>query len=204
MHNWLRSVLIGGGTLALVMATGCESENQAGRPATPMDPGERGFVAGTGVESQDLVQVTDKMARSILGTPQIANAKNPPTIGVLPVENNTRFPIQKDIFNKRIQALLNSRCAGKVTFVARDRIEAIQKEKSMKAAGEVTNTGAKPLLGVDFFLTGELTGLSTASAAGRSDYILYTFKLIDSESSAIVWEDMAEIKKQGLDDASYR
>jgi len=188
------------GSLAL---TGCESTDE-GVPATQIDPSERGFVAGTGVESQDLIQVSDKMARSILSTPQIANAQNPPTIGLLPVENNTRFPIQKDIFNKRIKALLSTRCAGKVTFVARDRIEAIRQEKEMKARGEVTNTGEKPVLGVDFFLTGELTGLSSATSAGRSDYVLYTFCLIDAESSAEVWEDFAEIKKQGLEDAAYR
>src|SRR2546425_8039181 len=40
-------------------------------PYTPlsrsrMTADEQGFVAGTGVESQDLVAVTDKMARSIL------------------------------------------------------------------------------------------------------------------------------------------
>jgi PBP1b-binding outer membrane lipoprotein LpoB len=203
MHKSLRFASIVAGGLSLAMFAGCAS-NDAGKPAVSMDPGERGFVAGTGVESQDLVQVSDKMARSILATPQIANAKNPPTIGLLPVENNTRFPIQKDIFNKRIKALLNSRCAGRVTFVARDRIEAIKKEKSMKAAGEVTNTGEKPLLGVDFFLTGELTGLSSASSAGRSDYVLYTFRLIDAENSAEVWENFDEIKKQGLEDASYR
>ncbi|MSR64241.1 MAG: penicillin-binding protein activator LpoB [Verrucomicrobiae bacterium] len=204
MHIYFRSMFVGLGSLSLVVFAGCASDKHAGKPAVQMDPSEHGFVAGTGVESQDLVQVSDKMARSIIATPQIANAKNPPTIGLLPVENNTRFPIQKDIFNKRIKALLNSKCAGKVTFVARDRIDALKKEKSMKAAGEVTNTGEKPLLGVDFFLTGELTGLSSASSAGRSDYVLYTFRLIDAENSAEVWEDMDEIKKQGLEDAAYR
>jgi hypothetical protein len=34
--------------------------------------------------------------------------------------------------------------------------------------------------------------------------VLYTFQLIDARTSAIVWEDLAEIKKQGLDDAAYR
>jgi PBP1b-binding outer membrane lipoprotein LpoB len=205
MHKWFGLFVTGLGSLALVAFTGCSStEHAAGIPATPMDPSERGFVAGTGVESQDLVQVTDKMARSILAIPQIANAKNPPTVGLLPVENNTRFPIQKDIFNERIKLLLQSRCAGKVLFVARDRIEAIKKEKELKGRGEVTNTGEKPLLGVDFFLTGKLSGLSTASSAGRSDYVLYSFRLIDAENSAEVWADMAEIKKQGLEDAAYR
>lgn len=196
---------VGAGLCALGLAvfSGCSGDDR-GRPATPMDASERGFVAGTGVESQDLVQVTDKMARSILATPQIANAQQPPVIGLLPVENNTRFPIQKDIFNKRIKALLNSRCAGKVTFVARDRIEAVQREKDLKARGEVTTSGDKAVLGVDFFLTGELTGLSTASSAGRSDYVLYTFRLIDAESAVEIWEEFDEIKKQGLEDAAYR
>ena len=197
--------LLTGGLLAVILAvfTGCSSD-KGGRPATQIDPSERGFVAGTGVESQDLITVSEKMARSVLATPQIANAKQPPTIGLLPVENNTRFPIQKDIFNKRIKALLNSKCAGKVTFVARDRIEAIEKEKELKNRGQVTSTSEKTPLGVDFFLTGELTGLSTATSGGRSDYVLYTFRLIDAENSAEVWEDMAEIKKQGLEDAAYR
>jgi PBP1b-binding outer membrane lipoprotein LpoB len=191
------------GVAALLACAGCASE-QAGRPATPMDPSEHGFVSGTGVESQDLVQVSDKMARSILATPKIANAAQPPVVGLLPVENNTRFPIQKDIFNKRIKALLASRCAGKVTFIARDRMESINKEKEMKAKGTVSNSGEKQLLGVDYFLTGELTGLSSSSSAGRSDYVLYTFRLIDAENSAEVWEDFSEIKKQGLEDAAYR
>ena len=57
--------------------SGCASsgvKNPSGVPVTQMNADEQGFVAGTGVESQDLVMVTDKMARSILGIPQIANA----------------------------------------------------------------------------------------------------------------------------------
>jgi penicillin-binding protein activator len=202
MHKWIGFTLLSG-SVALVTLTGCSSTDR-GEPATRIDPSERGFVSGTGVESPELIEVTDKMARSIVAIPQIANAKQPPTVGLLPVENNTRFPIQKDIFNKRIKALLNSKCAGKVTFVARDRMDAVKNEKALKSQGEVTATGEKPLLGVDFFLTGELTGLSTANSSGRSDYVLYTFRLIDAESSAEIWEDFAEVKKQGLEDAAYR
>ena len=38
----------------------------------------------------------------------------------------------------------------------------------------------------DYFLTGKLQGLSTKTAAGTSDYILYTFQLIDARTSVIV------------------
>ena len=58
--------------------------------------------------------------------------------------------------------------------------------------------------GADYFLTGSLQGLSTRTKAGTSDYILYAFQLIDARTSAIIWEDNAEIKKQGLEDAAYR
>jgi hypothetical protein len=58
--------------------------------------------------------------------------------------------------------------------------------------------------GADFLLTGRLEGLTTKTAAGTSDYLLYTFQLVDARTSDIIWEDKAEIKKQGLEDAAYR
>src|SRR5580698_2903173 len=85
-------------TMAAVglLAAGCASsgvKNPNGTGVTVMRPDEQGFVAGTGVESQDLVVVTDKMARSILGIPQIANAQGQPRIVLDPVTIETRFPI---------------------------------------------------------------------------------------------------------------
>src|ERR1700730_15936659 len=123
--------------LAGLMA-GCAStgvKNPSGVPVTEMRPDERGFVAGTGVESQDLVAVTDKMARSILGIPQIANAQGVPRIVLDPVKNETRFPINKDIFLTRIRTELNSKATGKVMFLARDRMEALEKERALKQSG---------------------------------------------------------------------
>ena len=42
------------------------------------------------------------------------------------------------------------------------------------------------------------------TSAGTSDYVLYSFRLTDARTSRIVWEDSAEVKKQGLEDAAYR
>jgi hypothetical protein len=196
-------------TAALVAgcATSSGVKNPSGVPVTRMNADEQGFVAGTGVESQDLVAVADKMARSILGIPQIANAATPPIVVLDPVENKTRFPINKDIFLTRIRTQLNSKSAGKVTFLARDRMAALEKERNLKREGAVTassDPNVQEFLGANYFLTGSLEGLSTRTKAGTSDYILYAFQLIDARTSAIVWEDSAEIKKQGLEDATYR
>jgi hypothetical protein len=195
-------------TAALV--AGCASsgvKNPSGVPVTRMNADEQGFVAGTGIESQDLVAVTDKMARSILGIQQIANAVAPPIIVLDPVVNETRFPINKDIFLSRIRGELVKKSGGKVTFLARERMAALERERNLKREGAVTSSSdptVQEFKGADYFLTGELKGLSTRTAAGTSDYILYDFHLIDARTSANVWDDNAEIKKQGLEDAAYR
>lgn len=198
-------------TLVLAgLVSGCASagvRNPSGVPVTVMRPDEQGFVAGTGIESQDLVAVTDKMARSILNTPQVNNTQGTPRVVLDPVINNTRFPINKDIFLDRIEAMLNSKAKGKVLFLARDRMAALQHEQQLKQSGQVTSSSDPNVVefkGADFFLTGKLDGLTTRTSAGTSDYILYTFELIDARTSDIVWQDSAEIKKQGLEDAAYR
>lgn len=194
----------------VALATGCAStgvKNPSGTPVTEMKADERGFVTGTGVESQDLVAVTDKMSRGILGLDRIARAATAPNIVLDPVVNETRFPINKDIFLTRIRASLNSKAQGKVVFLAREQMAALQKEREMKRAGQVTASSdptVQEFKGADYFLTGKLQGMTTKAKAGISDYVLYTFQLIDARSSAIVWEDLAEIKKQGLEDAAYR
>jgi PBP1b-binding outer membrane lipoprotein LpoB len=195
--------------LAIAFLAGCASgvRNPSGVPVTEMRPDERGFVAGTGIESQDIVSVSDQIARRILSTPQIAQATGKPRIVLLPVENQTRFPINKEIFTTRIRALLNSRSGDRVLFLARDRMDALQREQQLKQQGVVTS-GSDPTMvvfrGADFFLTGTLQGQTTRTAAGVSDYVLYTFQLIDARTSDIIFEDFAEVKRQGLEDAAYR
>src|SRR5262245_54411529 len=199
---------------ALIAATGwllgCAStgvKNPSGVAVTEMKADERGFVTGTGMESQDLVAVADKMARSILNTPEIARAQGTPRIVLQPVDNQTRFPINKEIFLTKIRAELNSKTGGKVRFLARDQMAALEGERDLKQRGQVTSSSDPRVVefkGADFFLTGTLQGLTTTTSKGTSDYILYTFRLVDVRTSDIIWEDQAEIKKQGLEDAAYR
>lgn len=208
--NLSKTQLTLAGLAAAGLLSGCASSgvrNPSGVAVTQMRPDEQGFVAGTGIESQDLVGVTDKMAKSILSTPQIQNAQGTPRVVLDPVINETRFPINKDIFLTRIEAELNSKARGKVIFLARDRMAALERERQMKQSGQVTSSydpNVVEFKGADFFLTGKLSGLTTRTSNGTSDYILYTFQLIDARTSDIVWEDSSEMKKQGLEDAAYR
>lgn len=183
---------------------GCASDPTP-KPPKYVDPSAQGSVSGTGIESQDLIAATDKMSRKILETPRLqAHKGEPPTIGLLPVENRSRFAIDKEIFTERIKALLNEKSNGQVRFVARDRMDAIKKEKELKEKKEVTSGKRERPYGVDFFLDGKLSSLSTSTQEGKSEYMLFTFRLIDAETSEEIWEGMHELKKEGTEDAVYR
>lgn len=192
--------------------TGCATQgvqNPSGTPVVEMRPDEKGFVQGTGVESQDLVMVTDKMARSILAIPEIARAQAAPSVVLEPVVNNTRFATNKDIFLTRIRTMLNSKAMGRVSFIDREIMKTLERERDLKRSGQVTtsantNMNVTEFAGADYFLTGKLDGMSTRTSQGTSDYVLYSFRLTDARTGRIVWEDLAEIKKQGLEDAAYR
>lgn len=196
------------GTALFAGCTASEGVPQpAGTPVTRMNPDERGFVAGTGVESQDLVAVSDQMARGLIGIPQVAGARTPPCVVLEPVVNATRFPINKDIFLTRIRTELNGQAAGKIRFLDRAMFATLEHERDLRQSGQVTaaaDPNAVEFRGADYFLTGELQGLATQTSAGISDYILYTFHLTDARTGVIVWESSAEVKKQGLEDAAYR
>jgi penicillin-binding protein activator len=197
------------GILSLLVA-GCAStgvRNPSGVPVTERRADERGRVAGTGIESQDLVAVTDKMARGIMGVPQITQFQGIPRIVLLPVNNDTRFPINREIFLTRIRAQLNQHAQGRLSFLARDQMAALERERELKQTGQVTassDPGVVEFRGADYFLTGKLQSLTTRTSQGVSDYVLYSFQLIDARTSDIIWEGMSEIKKEGLEDAVYR
>lgn len=204
-------ILLAGLAAGTALLAGCATtagvQNPSGVPVTEMRPDERGTVAGTGVESQDMVAVTDKMARSILSIPQISRAQNPPSIVLDPVVNNTRFPINKDIFLTRLRIQLNSKAMGQVSFLDREMMKTLERERELKRSGQVTASADPNVVefgGADYFLTGKLDGMTTRTAQGTSDYILYSFRLTDARTSRIVWEDSAEMKKEGQNDAAYR
>ena len=192
----------------LLGTVACMNINSPNGPSvTEMRVGERGFVAGLGIESQDLVTIAEKMARGILSAEQIAKAEGKPNIVLEPIVNKTRFPISKDIFLTRIRVALTSQAKNKMNFLSRDRIDVLEKERDLKLSGEVTGgekIKANQFKGADFILTGTFEGISGRGQSGASDYVLYTFQLLDPNTSDILWEGFHEIKKQGKDDVTYR
>ena len=160
-------------------------------------PDEDDNLGGSGIESTDIRTVARKMAVSILEVSEIAKAQGAPKIALLPVKNSTRFLINSEIFTKKIRIQLNENAQGKVRFLARDRIEDIMQERQRKRDNLVGASKEADMMGVDYYLTGELMGISKAAAGNRSDYISMSFQLVDAETSEIIWENEYEVKRVG-------
>src|SRR5689334_7136676 len=134
MHSSLRFLALSGLVAGSILASGCVSSgvrNPSGVPVKVLRPDEPGIVAGTGIESQDLVSVTDKMARSLVGIPQLYQSLTPPRIGMLLVKNETRFTINKDMFLDRLQGQLAAKTTGRMVFLARDRMAHLERERQL-------------------------------------------------------------------------
>lgn len=173
-------------------ASGC-----AGPMSARVDPDATSTMGDTTTDSQDLRTIAQRMARSLITIPQIARAETPPRIAFLDVRNRTNQIIDKEIFLNSIRTLLIQNSQGRVVFLDRTRINEVIAERELKRKQIVGASDRKILSGADFFLTGELNAIDKVEGAARSTYTRYTFRLTDTESSDIIWEDVYEVKKLG-------
>lgn len=168
-----------------------------------VDPDVDDEMGGTGIESGDIRAISDWMARSLVERLP-SGGPSKPVVVLKEVTNETRFIIDKDLFLKQMRTELIRDAGGKIDFLAREDMDAILAERAAKREGRVGQTEAKGLLGAEYFLTGTLSGLSKSSGGDRSDYIYASFRLVDAESSRIVWEDAKDFKKVGQAGVLYK
>ena len=198
MARWAAAIL----TLATIT---CGMETKR------VDPDTDDEVGGTGIDSADLRATADKMVRSLLGTPQMF-AKGTPIVVIESPTNRTRFQIDSSIFVTKMRSTLMQNAQGRVMFIAREDMKAVLDERERKRAGAVSvptdATGKADLaaapLGTQYFLTGTLQSISKQSGKAESDYTLATFRVVDAETSLLVWEDSYEWKKVGGHGVIYR
>jgi len=186
--------------LGLVTMPGCKPSQKTAY----INPDDEDSLGGTGIDSGDVRTVCEKMCRAILNTPELQNAQGRPRIALSKVNNKTRFRIDAEILTEKMRDELINFAGDKVRFIAREDLETIEAEREDKRDGRFDSSGQKNLSGADYFLTGTLRSISKAAGEGRSDYIVYGFRLIDAESSEIVWSGNYETKKEGVWGVVYR
>ncbi len=177
-----------------ILLSGCATKT---KKTTYIDPDAQSRVEGTGLEARDVRAIASQMAREMLDSPVIQAFEGTPRIAVLPVKNRTRFLVDQEIFTTLITDLLIQNAAGKVAVLDRSIVDQIMNEREMKREGDTDHAGLKAMAGADFFLTGELRGLSASDAKAQSDYVVVRFALTDAETGIVGWSNTYEMKKEG-------
>ena len=178
---------------AMIILQGCAS----GGPRTTRVAIDEEQVLDSNLKADDLRTTVNKMARSLAA----CRALNPadgfqPKITFTEVEDKTLRGV--DTYNLQSNIRKNLLKNSSLNIVFLDRTAGVTKrilnENRMKEDGTVTGQAGK-FAGADFLLAGFLFEDRQVGVNKRTSYYRLSFRLTDTSSGAVVWEDDYELKR---------
>lgn len=186
-------------------------DNTAAQPTIYEDVDNPGKGQGIGVESQDIVGMTDEMMREILSLPILAGRKVAPYVIIDDkyFSNESSTIMNKRLITERLMINLNRASQGRMIFVERAAADMVELERDLKRSGVVTGGTmgqTRKTAGADFRLTGKVMSQDSVNTGNgyKSRYNMITFKMVDLETGIAVWTGMYEFKKSSTEDVIYR
>lgn len=183
------------GLLGLLLTAAC-----AGTIDRRVDPDSPDAVGGTGLQSQDIRTMADRMARSIEQSGILTSTANGQqvTFHILGLDNQSSDVINREIVLASIEADLFEALGRRVRILDRSKegLEAVKREREAKRSGAVTaNEGKRgSVLGSDYVLKGTIRDRVQQGGSLKSAYYLVTFELTDLETTEKVWMGKYETK----------
>lgn len=150
-----------------------------------------------GMSSMDFLTMTQQMAAAISSLHGLAPDGQVPRIAFLKVANRSSDLIDTVALQEKIRMLLLKHGGGRYRFLDRVAVDAIIAEREAKRAGRVTSTHSGKMGGADYFLSGSISSITQSVKQRQSVYMRFSFRLVDAETSEVVWEDEYEFKKVG-------
>ena len=147
--------------------------------------------------STDLQMIAEKMVRSMLAAPVIAEA-NRPVLQVSAVRNQTGEHIDTKAITDKIRTTLTK--SGRGQFTASDaRQEMVDELQYQRDSGYVDPSTRTPMgrhVGASYLLTGDIASIRKSKDDTKDVYYKITLNLVDLETGLIAWTDEKEIRKR--------
>jgi penicillin-binding protein activator len=204
--------------MALFAAFGCLSAcvgcyttdhpDNGGFPPKIVDPLKPG--SGLGIESRELILMTNAMVDEMLADEELAKRTKAPRVIVdselFTNRSHSRFDL--NLITDRLRGELNRAAKGKMTFLAPHYADAVNKARAAKRAGETDSgtVGKTDLLPAgDYQLGGSIKNISAVDndSGIETHYWQITFEMVNLDSDVLVWTGMYEFKKAAQDDLIY-
>lgn len=198
---------------AAILFFGCVAgkDNYNGNKAQYIDLGQKTETSGIGIDSHDIIEMTDQMIQDILSNQKFADPAKPPkvVIDAKYFKNESTTRIDKNLITDRLRTELNRIAGGKIIFVGREYLKMMLDELSLKQSGIIEEGKKEPelkVLGVDYRLGGRISTLDSVNPkTGRiSRYHQILFELINLNTGKIEWSRLYNFKKTAQEDIIYR
>jgi len=176
-----------------------------------LDPGMRGPVQGVGIESRDLLAMSDQMVRDILASPQISAREVAPRIIVDSryFTNESTQRINRNLITDRLRTNLNRFSSGRMIFLSRQNAAMIAEERALKREGatDVGTTGlTRAQFGADFRMVGNIASQDARDQKTGTiqRFTQITFELVDLETGVVAWSNIYDVSRAATDNVIYR
>lgn len=148
--------------------------------------------------STDLQSVAETMARSLLQSKVIQNAKSAPTVTLAEVKNQTTEPINTRMITQKIRTQLLK--SGQVRFaVSSNEMQSqVDELKRQNQSGMYHNDGTSKtgrMEGAKFRITGTINTIVKQNAEMKDVFYNFTLNLVNNETGLIEWAEEHEIRK---------
>ncbi len=179
--------------LAMGVLVGCEPSYDQMRP----DPSS--IVQGdTGLQSKDLIEMTDKMAPDMLKIPEIAANPNKVVIVVTGIDNRTSSAAGEDmrIYTARMRSLLNQHARDRLAFIEQRKTTAALQAAEGPVNNDVFEDASRraPAPPTTFQAQYALKGEFYDKTNRQTTFFLCTFQLTNLKTGEIVWENSYETR----------
>lgn len=161
-------------------------------------------------EARDIDAIASKMARSMLQIPSISNADVPARIIIDEkyIRNTSGETFNRSLITNKIQVAVGRASRGRITILSDTDTSTIESARTQKRSGGYDSGSlglSKNRISADYRLTGEIASLRQATSQGaQSNFVVFTFRVLDLESGATVWLDEYDFIKEGQNSLLYR
>lgn len=184
-------------------------ENKPGRVSVYSDEATPGQIQGAGIESQDIISMSDKMMRDMLANPLLVSNAQPRRVIVDAAyfRNESSNQINVNLLIDRLRNGLLQAANGRMIFLGRHYADMVEHERKLKSKDVVddgTNMSAPSPMGGDYRLGGRITSLDTSGNGMNSRFTQVVFEMVDLQTGAIVWGGQYSFKKTAEPNVFYR